>query len=323
MIGKYDIEIYNNRVHYFLTVERNITLIQGDSATGKSELIRLLTLYQDNGVSSGITVICEKPCVVLGNAYWQQIAAQTRQSIIFIDEGASFLSAKEFAQMVRGSDNYFVLVTRESLPQLPYSISEIYGMRMNTGSKYHNAKRVYNELYQLYHLPENQDMKPDFVLTEDSNSGNDFYRHVSEVTVISSNGKSNVLPILDSHSGRKILVIVDGAAFGPEIGRIMSYIRDTAYPIVIYAPESFEYLILRANILNHTSTVTEKTYLYADSTRYMSWEEFYTAYLQEEAQNTIYQYSKRKLNSNYLTAGNVNKILEQMPEYVLRCLEGK
>ena len=42
MTGKYDIEIYNKRVHYHLTVKRNITVIQGDSATGKTELLRMM-----------------------------------------------------------------------------------------------------------------------------------------------------------------------------------------------------------------------------------------------------------------------------------------
>lgn len=37
MVGKVDIEIYNNKVHYFLTVKRNITVLQGNSATGKNE----------------------------------------------------------------------------------------------------------------------------------------------------------------------------------------------------------------------------------------------------------------------------------------------
>ena len=41
MTGKYDIEIYNKRVHYHLTVKRNITVIQGDSATGGHVKIRL------------------------------------------------------------------------------------------------------------------------------------------------------------------------------------------------------------------------------------------------------------------------------------------
>ena len=42
MVGKYEIEVYNNKVHYFLTIKRNITILQGDSETGKTELIRLI-----------------------------------------------------------------------------------------------------------------------------------------------------------------------------------------------------------------------------------------------------------------------------------------
>lgn len=72
MTGKYDIEIYNKRVHYHLTVKRNITVIQGDSATGKTELLRMISDYENNGISSGITQICEKRCVVMENASWKE-----------------------------------------------------------------------------------------------------------------------------------------------------------------------------------------------------------------------------------------------------------
>ena len=151
MTGKYDIEIYNKRVHYHLTVKRNITVIQGDSATGKTELLRMISDYENNGISSGITKICEKRCVVIENASWKERLATLQQCIIFIDEGAPFLRNKEFTRMVKGSDNYFVLVTRDSLEHLPYSIEEIYGMRQERDSqKYQNAKRIYNETYQLY-----------------------------------------------------------------------------------------------------------------------------------------------------------------------------
>ncbi len=71
MIGKYEIEIYNNRVHYFLTVRRNITILQGNSATGKTELIRLIGEYEQNGVSSGITVKCDVRCTVLTSVDWE------------------------------------------------------------------------------------------------------------------------------------------------------------------------------------------------------------------------------------------------------------
>lgn len=148
MRGKYEIEVYNKRVHYYLTVKRNITVIQGNSATGKTELIRMLSDYENNGSSSGITEICEKRCVVIDNSFWKEKLASLSQCIVFIDEGAAFLRSREFAEAVKGSDNYYVLITRDSLEQLPYSIEEIYGMRQaREQQKYKTAKRIYNELH--------------------------------------------------------------------------------------------------------------------------------------------------------------------------------
>ena len=94
MVGKYDIEVYNNKVHYFLTIKRNITILQGDSASGKTELIRLISEYEANGNSSGITVKCDKKCTVLTNVDWELRLSSLRQRIVFIDETASFLKDK-------------------------------------------------------------------------------------------------------------------------------------------------------------------------------------------------------------------------------------
>lgn len=81
------------------------------------------------------------------NASWKERLATLQQCIIFIDEGAPFLRSKEFTRMVKGSDNYFVLVTRDSLEHLPYSIEEIYGMRQERDSqKYQNAKEYIMKL---------------------------------------------------------------------------------------------------------------------------------------------------------------------------------
>ena len=137
MVGKYDIEVYNNKAHYFLTIKRNITILQGDSASGKSELIRLIGEYEANGNSSGITVKCDKKCTVLTNVDWELRLSSLKQSIIFIDETAAFLKDKKFAEMVRGADNFFVIVSRDNLVQLPYSVEEIYGLRnVSDSSKY-------------------------------------------------------------------------------------------------------------------------------------------------------------------------------------------
>ena len=42
MKGKYHIVIQNNKLRYELDIRRNITIIRGDSATGKTKLIQLL-----------------------------------------------------------------------------------------------------------------------------------------------------------------------------------------------------------------------------------------------------------------------------------------
>lgn len=183
MTGKYEIEVYNKRVHYHLTVKRNITILQGNSATGKTELLRMIGDYGNNGISSGITIICARRCVVIENAFWKEQLQALSQCIIFIDEGASFLQSIEFTRMVKGSDNYFVLVTRDSLEQLPYSIEEIYGMRQERDSqKYKNTRKIYNETYQLYNAKPNE-MKSnifEYLLLKSELTGSTY--HITEET---------------------------------------------------------------------------------------------------------------------------------------------
>ena len=37
MKGAYELTVQNKRIHYQFTIKRNITVIRGDSATGKTE----------------------------------------------------------------------------------------------------------------------------------------------------------------------------------------------------------------------------------------------------------------------------------------------
>lgn len=317
MTGKYEIEIYNNRVHYFLTVKRNITILQGDSATGKTELIRLISDYEENGTSSGIVVKCDLPCTVLTAVDWESRLDRLERHIIFIDETATFLKTKQFAERVRGADNYFVIVTRDDLPQLPYSVDEIYGLRnVSDGTKYKSFKKVYNEMYHLYNLREPGKMKPDVVITEDTNAGFEGFCAVYGDICKAAGGKSRIYHSIRGEQSQSILAIVDGAAFGSEIGKIYRYLQMGVRNCVIYAPESFEYLLLKAGVLDVPTTVVETTYEYADSVDYISWEEFYTAYLIQISQNTVYRYSKSKLGEVYKTDGIIRRIKNILPEQI-------
>lgn len=139
MIGKYDIEVVTRKVDYQLTVERNITILSGNSATGKSTLYRAIKQFENDGRASGIKLTCDRPCVILEGKNWENDLKEIKQSIVFVDEGAKFINTEEFATAIKKSDNYYVLITRQDLGNLPYSIHETliivdgaaYGSEMN------------------------------------------------------------------------------------------------------------------------------------------------------------------------------------------------
>ena len=115
MKGKKRVIIQNNRGHYEFVIKRNITIIQGDSASGKTTLVNMIRQAENLGESSGINVSCEVPCRVLEGVNWKIILENSRESIFFIDEENYFIKTEEFASAIRGSENYFVLITRENL----------------------------------------------------------------------------------------------------------------------------------------------------------------------------------------------------------------
>lgn len=173
MKGKHKIIINNNRLHYEFEIKRNITIIRGDSATGKTTLINMIRQAENLGDSSGIDVVCDVPCRVLEGANWKLILENSSETIFFTDEENAFINTEEFAAAVKNSDNYYVLITRENLYTLPYSVEEIYGIHCS--GKYHNTRRVYNQMYQIYSDYQRLPVIPEKIITEDSNSGYDFF----------------------------------------------------------------------------------------------------------------------------------------------------
>ena len=314
MKGKYSVFVQNNRLRYEFTISRNITIIRGDSATGKTTLLDLLNAYDRDGDSSGVLVKCDVPCVVIGGQRWEENLRFIHNSIVFIDECNRFIKSEDFAVRVKESDNYFVIVTRDDLPNLPYSVKEIYGIRES--GKYAGLKQVYNEFYCLYGEVENADpAQESLVIAEDSNAGFDFFSSLCDgrVKCISANGKSNVFKALQTHREEKVLVIADGAAFGCEIEKVMQLIR-IGRRIALYLPESFEWLILNAGIFDDSElkAILNAPSEYVDSKEFFSWERFFTDLLVKKSRGTYLQYNKQSLNKAYLQEKIKNKIVDNM-----------
>ena len=170
MKGSYRIIVQNSVVRYDFEIRRNITVIKGDSAIGKTTLIEMIAEYYENGISSGIELKCEKICSVLAGRDWKPLLETMHERIVFIDEGNAFVLSTEFAKALEKSDNYYVIVAREGLVSLPYSVDEIYGIRES--GKYALLKQTYNELYHIYGERDyTKPVEPAKVILEDSNAG--------------------------------------------------------------------------------------------------------------------------------------------------------
>jgi hypothetical protein len=318
MKGSHRIVVQNKRIRYDFEIKRNITVIRGDSATGKTTLIDMIREYFENGSASAVELNCDKECAVLEGRAWFAQLSMIKDSIIFIDEGNQFVTSKEFAAAIQNTDNYYVIVTREGIPTLPYSVDEIYGIH-NSG-KYGTLHRTYNEFYHLYRTSDyHQIVKPEKVITEDSNSGYQFFQNVcqknKQITCESAGGKSNIFSIVAQQPNEKMLVIADGAAFGSEMGKMMRFVEN--YPnIVLYLPESFEWLILKSGLIkeNRIVKMLEHPENYIESRAYLSWERFFTAQLIECTQDSYLKYAKRELNPAYLQENITNQILAIMKE---------
>lgn len=148
MRGAYDIRVSVARVQFKLTLTRNITVIKGKSATGKTTLIELVAEYESDGAASGVALSSPRPCVVLSGGDWREKLDRTRDSFVFIDEGSAFVRSVEFAAAAKASDNYYVIAVREALPNLPYSVEEVYEL-VNTTSRYPGVRKFYSQTRRM------------------------------------------------------------------------------------------------------------------------------------------------------------------------------
>lgn len=329
MTGAYHIVISNKRLKYEFDIRRNITVIRGNSATGKTTLVEMIREYNELD-DTGIQISCEKKCVVLYGKDWAEKLNNMHDSIVFIDEVSRFVKTVEFAAMAKNSDNYYVIISREKLANLPYSIKEIYGIRES--GKYANLKQQYvvNELYPIYGEYIGGEFMPEVVITEDSNAGHDFFEAICKKNQVlidndleHKGGNSTILRKIqkEEYKNYKKLVVVDGAAFGPEMENMMNYMNNVdRYQIMLFAPESFEYLLLCSELFtsHELKKILAEPQDYIESKQYFSWERFFTDLLVNETKDLKgKEYQKEKLNPYYLREESIVKIVNQFPKTIL------
>ena len=276
MKGKYFLRIRNNRVSYDLYFNRCVTVIKGDSGTGKTNLISMLQFYIKSGKDSGIIVNTNiRSIKVLDDSTdWDYVLNKYKGSVFFADEETKYILTKEFVNLLYETGSYIVYFTRSGRTgYLQYSISSLC---------YFKSRRVddfyINELFNLYN-DENVNFKPDVIITEDSTSGLDMLSNSLNVEVVSSYGKDNIVNKLNELSKDyvNIYIFVDGAAFGNQISNLFSKIKSlVSCNVLIFAPESFEYLVLNTSkFKKFCEDELANTCEYVDNCIFKTWENYF------------------------------------------------
>ncbi len=322
MKGRHELSITSRRAEYRLELERKISVIKGNSGTGKSSLIRLISDYLELGKDSGIRVHISSSAgmlVLTNSSDWESILPSLSNTILFLDEYVRYLYTEAFQRELWTADCYAVIVSRSGqFSALPFAVAGIYELVTQK-----SGESTATEMYRLY---EEKHGRNDFDLfvTEDSNSGYEMARYAlwSETTeVVPAGGNASVHDALLKSSGEhnKICADVDGAAFGPYIEPALKY-AEISGNIMISAPESFEFVLLHLDVvrkyLSEDAGELTRTYDFCDSSQYITWERYYESLLKQiTTEHLGFTYSKSKLNSYFLNGKCAEAFREQICRY--------
>lgn len=320
MKSSFRIAIKTKRLCYNLTINRNITIIQGESGTGKTTLLNYITMFQTEqmGVSISVeSVSGEKASVgVLTDGSWKLFVDSYKNYIFFIDEDNKFVTSPEFIKRLKDSTHYFVFITRhtKNLAQYPCSVDEVYELK-SSGKYLCNSEYVtYTSNTRVWN-PYKIETSVDVVITEDEASGYTFFKRALNTNVVAAKGNSNVIPAILKYcaTGQKTLAIIDGAAYGAylsDLAKAETIIRGLA---VFCFPESFEWLLLHSIIFDKFKSIQEilqDPYNKIDSSKFVSWEKYFEHLLAESCKALGFTYNKSAaLNKRFLTANNVQRLL--------------
>ena len=127
MQGNKKVVARNKNNHYEFTLHRSLTILKGNSGSGKTKLFELIADYNRFDKSSDAKVSSDCPVIAYEGRNWQRDISEIENSIVIVDEeNSKFVNSVDFARTIKGTSNYYLLITRNYLPHLPYSVDEIY-----------------------------------------------------------------------------------------------------------------------------------------------------------------------------------------------------
>lgn len=290
------IKIKSELINYNLYFDNRINIIRGDSATGKSTLVKLI----DDKRKSKIDIQSNYNIVHLTLEIINLDIKFDKNTVYIMDENDG-IEDTLVTNIINKSKNKFILITRDSnLENISYGIGNIYEIHKsgNININKHKYINIRNNNLNINLI--------NSILTEDSGSGLQFYKNYKNFNVQTSNGNSNINKMVKNNQ----IVVIDSIAFGPYIKILYKKIVNNN--ILLISPKSFEWLILTSNIFRLNDNK-----LYSDYLNYkhnITEEKFYENTLKSESNKINIKYSKSKLNEKFLEEIQFNKINERIEE---------
>lgn len=230
----FSIELINYEYHYLIQVKSRITVILGDSSTGKTNLIRKLDKeYKSFSIASKyeLYTVHYRNTALMGHVHDVCLLVDLDEELS--EDVIDFINKTDVVK-----DNiYFILFGRRGLKNLPISIDNLYEFKVIKGI----TKNIQKYSSEMLYLTE--DKVKQFV-TEDSKSGYKFIKECFSNTE-SLNGASNYRRLLKDDS----LVFIDALGFGGYISEFLSYVKHERKNVQYILWRSFEYFLYH-NVFN-------------------------------------------------------------------------
>lgn len=217
----------NNR-GFSLLLKYRFTFIEGESCSGKTRFIKLISRLSCRG---------EYTIIVLQKLSDIKVFDFNKKLIVFIDLDDKLQSISELLKS-KLSDNWiFVIAGHHLTSRLKIKFDSIYRI------KYLPKEKVFK--FDLYDMPINKQIDFDTIVTEDRGSGASLFSILGK-PVIGAGGFGKVVGTVSEalESGRKILAILDYSTAEMVLHKLVELQNQYSDCLAIIVPSSAEYCIL-------------------------------------------------------------------------------
>lgn len=138
------IKVHTVKVTYDLDFKRSVSVIRGESGTGKTYLSVLLEQYQRLKGSSGVSITCDRhvTTVLEDPVNYNTYIAEHCNDVVFLDEEVAIRKASSLLRGLKDAGAWIVVISRKDSKKkyVECAVDSVYSI--HTSGKYKYLKQV-------------------------------------------------------------------------------------------------------------------------------------------------------------------------------------